>query len=84
MDQLKKEENEHLQSRKKLAEAGENKYLMSLMTKSVSKTVRVDEMFNDYMDEKNPVHLRAINETEEFYENKKKEEIQFKVALAKI
>ena len=57
---------------------------MSLMTKSVSKTVRVDEMFNDYMDEKNPVHLRAINETEEFYENKKKEEIQFKVALAKI
>ena len=57
---------------------------MNLMTQSVSKTVRVDEMFDDYLNEKQPLHLRAINETRDYRKNEKKADIQFKVELAKI
>jgi hypothetical protein len=46
-----------------IKKAGENQYLMSIMSKSVSKTVRVDDMFDDFMNEKIPPYLRAINET---------------------
>ena len=66
-----------------LKKAGENKFLMSIMSKSVSKTVRVDDMFDDFINEKVPPYLRAINETKEQLNKNKKNDIEQKVEVAK-
>jgi hypothetical protein len=50
------------------------------MSKSVSKTVRIDDMFDDYVNEKQPMYLRNLKESGD---NQKKQDIQQKIEVAK-
>jgi|TARA_B110000285_G_scaffold227669_2_gene289347 hypothetical protein len=52
------------------------------MSKSVSKTVRVDEMFDEYHEEKYSTHLS--NQTKENIEADKKYQMERKVNIARL
>ena len=57
--------------------------MSNIMSKSVSQTVRVDEMFDEYHQEKYTEHLKGYKMTIEQQDAEKKAEAQHKVDIAR-